>query len=614
MKKNLWLGLVIIGIACSIGAVVVRNAGRAGATGTPEAAIYVGGASVTTVPCGSAYTLSVSNYSGSAVWLEEIKNGKSNYSGSYPMPGGGTFVCNQDEGTYTINVYALVSGQKGDLISSLFLTVGPQGTACQVCNPAYCGGACVPGFETQLGCEPEQGYTLPYCAPPTNATGTASGYYNQNGQPFDPAKNIDWYYKDTSGNWWGCAAVPGGGSGCTEFAVANLYSWMTAAGLGNGNQTNIYIDPCMVKRLFPTDQAISELATLEGVAASSINLDSVCSGTPGYCDLYSSDPACPAGSGSRVPTTADVNNLFAAYNYYAPIGRQLKVADPNFEWASLDYATAILNNDGTVTFTYNSTYNPLTTWSFFSFQQVSCNIIVQTANAASDHSHDSVCNALYFTGLGEHYACSGTSCVASSTGSFTDSTCDNSCSVGTQHYACSSTSCVASSTGPYTVSGCNNACSCGPTDRCSTVYKYCYAKGITYDASCNVTGSTYAYDGSCTTGTVTGKCVQHYACSGTSCVEDDVNGTYTASDCNNACSSGGGGTPTATSSTACVAAIQQAAAQVTNLEAELKPLTQTGADSPSLQAARTLLATVITLISNTISEFCGVSINLSNGS
>jgi len=54
-----------------------------------------------------------------------------------------------------------------------------------------------------------------------------------------------------------------------------------------------------------------------------------------------------------------------------------------------------------------------------------------------------------------------------------------------------------------------------PTERCSNVYRYCYATDITYNSSCAVSGSGYRYDASCATcngqmpcndGVAVGKC------------------------------------------------------------------------------------------------------------
>ena len=93
-------------------------------------------------------------------------------------------------------------------------------------------------------------------------------------------------------------------------------------------------------------------------------------------------------------TSTNVSNLLTAFNYYAPISLQLKAKYPSFSYASYGYSYATLNSDGTVTFAYNSTYSNPTIWSFLAFQQGSCTMITETANTASDHSHDSVCSSL----------------------------------------------------------------------------------------------------------------------------------------------------------------------------------------------------------------------------
>ena len=65
----------------------------------------------------------------------------------------------------------------------------------------------------------------------------------------------------------------------------------------------------------------------------------------------------------------------------------------------------------------------------------------------------------------QYYACSDNGmCVSSSTGVYTDSSCDNMCAGGSpqQYYACATDgSCVERSTGPYVSPDCNNACGSG---------------------------------------------------------------------------------------------------------------------------------------------------------
>jgi len=85
---------------------------------------------------------------------------------------------------------------------------------------------------------------------------------------------------------------------------------------------------------------------------------------------------------------------------------------------------------------------------------------------------------------------------------------------------------------------------CGPTSKCSTVHKYCYANGITYDASCNITDAYYTYDASCTAGADDGRCTPPSTCSNgainptTGCNQCDIGYAYIGGSCV-ACSNGG---------------------------------------------------------------------------
>jgi hypothetical protein len=102
-------------------------------------------------------------------------------------------------------------------------------------------------------------------------------------------------------------------------------------------------------------------------------------------------------------------------------------------------------------------------------------------------------------GGGNHYACSGTSCVVSSTGPYTESSCDNACGGGGgTRYACSGTSCVVNSTGPYTESSCDNACGggafhgeCDPAQQACVNKQGAATSTCKIDSECGVPRDTY---------------------------------------------------------------------------------------------------------------------------
>ncbi|MBI5742434.1 MAG: hypothetical protein HZA25_01165 [Candidatus Niyogibacteria bacterium] len=118
---------------------------------------------------------------------------------------------------------------------------------------------------------------------------------------------------------------------------------------------------------------------------------------------------------------------------------------------------------------------------------------------------------------------------------------------GAAKYKCSGSACVQDNTnGTYTTSNCDGACGVGVDGVCdNTVVNTCSA-GTFSDLS----DTTTAYQWQClgqNGGANSGTCSKligagsaRYKCSNNACTRDDAAGSYTASNCNNACSAGGG--------------------------------------------------------------------------
>lgn len=74
-------------------------------------------------------------------------------------------------------------------------------------------------------------------------------YYNQQGNPFDVSKDMNWYYKNPSGEWWSGGVGPNGLIGEIQVTDTHLgdFPWMANPGAGNPNY--ILNDPTFRNRL-----------------------------------------------------------------------------------------------------------------------------------------------------------------------------------------------------------------------------------------------------------------------------------------------------------------------------------------------------------------------------
>ena len=115
-------------------------------------------------------------------------------------------------------------------------------------------------------------------------------------------------------------------------------------------------------------------------------------------------------------------------------------------------------------------------------------------------------------------------------------------------YACSGTSCVASSTGSFTTSYCNYQCTASSVAANGPGYD-CISNACVYESA----GATYGSQLSCATACVP-PAATTYACAGTSCVASQT-GSYTTSNCNNACGIGNAGPGTGGMNIAAVAGL-----------------------------------------------------------
>jgi len=268
----------------------------------------------------------------------------------------------------------------------------------------------------------------------------------------------------------------------------------------------------------PTKAATTQVSVIGTLQAGTIVVESVSAADPSVqvpASWSFFGPIDPCASSAGVcPTSTSGRYTNLSLGNYSIVSEA--TADPSYT------ATPTLSPADMQEVTEGATTTFLIEWNTSSTPYYSCSgsggscALDATCTSPGNgcYANDNTCGKSCGGGGTQHYSCSGTgnSCALDSSGAYTDSNCDNSCSGGPTYYSCSGSgnSCVADPQGTYSDPSCGGFCtvppvtyyscsgsSCEASSTCTSAGNGCYAGDKTCNNSCGGGGTTYY---SCTTG------------------------------------------------------------------------------------------------------------------